>query len=113
MPQRQQELLSRHLPDAVAMTKSLKTDVQLSLFLSPCCWFNSSLFFRHRSFYCDLLFLQHFHKLEGIWTVEAQGSAQLIVPILNPVIDSDTGIKDIPHWNRERDIQSSVLEVLG
>ena len=33
---RQQELLCRHLPDAVALPESLKTDVQLTILPSPC-----------------------------------------------------------------------------
>ena len=68
---------------------------------------------RHRSFYCRTLFLQHFHKLEDIWMVEVHGSVHLIVPTLSPVIGSDVGIKDLPHGNRERTIDASVLEVQG
>ena len=79
MSRPQQELLCCRLPVAVALTESLKTGVQLTILPSPCWWFISILSSQQHWFYCCLLYFQHFHKLEGIRVVEAQGSVQLVV----------------------------------
>lgn len=113
MSRPQQELLCCRLPVAVALTESLKTGVQLTILPSPCWWFISILSSQQHWFYCCLLYFQHFHKLEGIRVVEAQGSVQLVVPSLNAVIGLDVGMKDIPHGTQEKDHLSMYLGSTG